>query len=525
MRVDELTSYAWDVRLTLTCLQGIVNRAQPQLYLIHDHYDDLWLDWLRQRGDVDKIEQLEVGQVFARFLPAVSQMFVTDPAVPASINVATMLAAVHGGLVATPAIAGQFPLAMGAYPDSIKDGMDLRDMKWEKDIDAYRWAYKMLGGSLSRQAIAVLEPSEVSIRDYLVEFKIPILWMSGAEDKEKNPKASPKEEEDFAQATLMQWPPNIPCIGWPGSGNEPQEGIGESRGVDIISQCAKFEICSAYDGYSPTVTNASVHSGTTATLTQSTPPVRLQRDKVYFAFVRSDGDGPNFVRHYYRKLYDDSSHGNVPIGWQLGPTACDWFPDIVEYYYKKARPGDYFVNALSGVGYIHEDIYAENYPPEQREEIWREFIRLSSVYRARISTRVLSTFSEMAPERLKQLAGISGIDGIFANYGRTHATTISNVVTEIEGRPVFRAVNDHASPTFQNLTYTLPARRDTEAYMVNQIKQWTPPERPTFLHVFLANWVLHTEMAENIVKALGPGYVAVRPDQLVDLYQQARGRH
>jgi len=28
-RMGELTSFAWDVRLTLTCLQGIVNRSQP----------------------------------------------------------------------------------------------------------------------------------------------------------------------------------------------------------------------------------------------------------------------------------------------------------------------------------------------------------------------------------------------------------------------------------------------------------------------------------------------------------------
>jgi hypothetical protein len=28
-RMGELTSFAWDVRLTLTCLQAIVNRSQP----------------------------------------------------------------------------------------------------------------------------------------------------------------------------------------------------------------------------------------------------------------------------------------------------------------------------------------------------------------------------------------------------------------------------------------------------------------------------------------------------------------
>ena len=68
MRLEELTSHDWDMRLTLTCLQGIVNRSQPRLYLVEDRYDELWLDWLRERHDVDLIEWLEVGQVFERFL-------------------------------------------------------------------------------------------------------------------------------------------------------------------------------------------------------------------------------------------------------------------------------------------------------------------------------------------------------------------------------------------------------------------------------------------------------------------------
>src|SRR5258707_15604118 len=92
MRLGELTSHDWDMRLTLTCLQGLVNRSQPRLYLVEDRYDELWLDWLRERGDVDEIDWLEVGQVFERFLPEVKVMFVADPRIPATVNVATMLA-------------------------------------------------------------------------------------------------------------------------------------------------------------------------------------------------------------------------------------------------------------------------------------------------------------------------------------------------------------------------------------------------------------------------------------------------
>jgi hypothetical protein len=62
-----------------------------------------------------------VGQVFGRFLPEVRTMLVTDPAIPASVNVATMLAAVHGRLVATPLTAAQYDLPKGTLPDSWED--------------------------------------------------------------------------------------------------------------------------------------------------------------------------------------------------------------------------------------------------------------------------------------------------------------------------------------------------------------------------------------------------------------------
>ena len=512
-RLEELPFNVRDLRLTLHCLQGLVNREQPRLYLVQDRYDELWLDWLRERGDVEEIEWLDIGKLFERFLPAASCMFVTDPAIPASVNVATMLAAVHNGVVATPGMAGMFNLSMGAYPDSQKVGGDLRTMHWRKDVEAYRWAFTQIGESLSRRAVAYLDPGTEAVRDYFVEFKIPIVWISNPNDQSR-PHASFFEERDFVREVFMQWPANIPCMGWP-----LETGIGEWEGVRLASECAKFEVCSGHDGYSPTVTNLSVHSGTTATFHQSVPPApQLERDKIYYAFVRSDGDGLNFQRHYYRKLFADPQHGRLPLGWHIGPTAADFQPDILDYYYKHAGPGDCFVNALTGVGYIHEDNYADNYPPEQREKIWREYLELSGTYRKRIDASVLSTFAEMAPERMERFASIPGIQGVFANYGRTHVTTLENQVTLSAGKPVFRAVNGGAS----DYTFTPTGRRQAEATVINQVRQATPEQRPAFMHVFLANWLSHMEMVENIAKGLGPGYIAVRPDQLPALFVKAR---
>lgn len=519
--LGELTSFGWDLRLTLSCLQGIVNRSQPSLYLIHDHYDELWLNWLCERGDLERVERLDVTQVFERFLPQVSRMFVTDPAVPASVNVATMLASAYGGLVATPLTAGQYNVSVGRGSSSTKDGLNLGHMHWKKDLDAYRWAFQTLDGSLSRQAIAILDPAQTALRDYLVEFKIPIMWISGAQDVKEYPLASPGEEKEFAREILMKWPPNIPSLGWPGS--PPQTpGIGEDPGIRLGSECAKFEVCTAFDGYSPAVGNLSVHSGTAATLSQTIPPIKLQRDKVYCAFIRSDGDGMNFVRHYYRRLFDDPRHGEVPLGWQLGATVSDLMPDLADYYYKHARPSDCFVNALTGVGYIWEEWYARGYPLPQRQRIQHDYQQLSAVYRQRIDASVMSTGNEMPPKLLELFATEKGIEGIFANYVRSKETTLDNLVSEVAGTPVFRDVMGAASWLSGNMDFTPYAQKETVTHVIDIIKRWTPAYRPAFLHVGANNWLRDLGMLADIVKGLGPDYVAVRPDQLVSLYRQHR---
>lgn len=521
IKVQDLFTLGWDLRLTLTCLQGIVNRRQPRLYMIFDDYDELWLKWLCERGDVDNVRWLSIDQAFARFLPEVSCMFMTDPSVPATVNVATMLAGVYNGLVVTPNTFKQYNLPFSGGAGFPGKGMDLQKMGWKKDLDAYRWAFHTLDKQLSRQAIAILDPTEVAFRDYLVEFNIPTFWISGPEDVAGNPAADPEGEKEFARAIMMKWPPNIPCLGWP-SGGYKESGIGEDPGIRLASECAKFEVCTAFDGYSPTVGNLSVHSGTSATLSQHTPPIALERDKVYCTFIRSDGDGMNFVRHYYRALFDDPNHGEVPLGWQLGPMLADLMPDIADYYYKHARPGDCFVNALTGAGYIWEEYYAKGYPASERQRILQEYQQLSAVYRGRIDASVMCTGNEMPREILELFARENGIKGIFANYVRSEETTTKNLVSECAGTPVFRDLMGLASWLSADLDYTEYSKRETVQHVIDEIRHWTPTGRPAFLFVGLNNWLRDMEMLKSIVAGLGAEYVAVRPDQMVSLYDQSR---
>ena len=62
------------------------------------------------------------------------------------------------------------------------------------------------------------------------------------------------------------------------------------------------------------------------------------------------------------------------------------------------------------------------------------------------------------------------------------------------------------------------------AGLVSDIRRWAPPQRPAFLYVSLTNWFTRMEYAEAALAQLGPGYVALTPEQLVALYTQWRTR-
>ncbi len=100
---------AYDTLIFLTTLQGVVNRDDPQLYLYHDHQrletpgvDAFWLaryqekgapyGWLAQTEIIELANLTELLDIFADDLEG---LVLWDPAVPATLNVATTIAGIE----------------------------------------------------------------------------------------------------------------------------------------------------------------------------------------------------------------------------------------------------------------------------------------------------------------------------------------------------------------------------------------------------------------------------------------------
>lgn len=205
-------------------------------------------------------------------------------------------------------------------------------------------------------------PCDLRLRDRVAEFGVPLFWIGSGYEP---------DEAQLEEELLLKLPPNIPCLGWPYAACNPDRGIGEHMGGTLASECAKFVVRSGFETVSRTVSNLSVHSGTTGAVGHPNAPLPPLEARACVSFTRSEGDGPSFYRECDRALWDDAHHGRFPMGWQQGPTPCGIMLDTLDWYHKHATPHDSFVNALTGLDHIHEENCAHLYLPERREVIWR----------------------------------------------------------------------------------------------------------------------------------------------------------
>lgn len=154
----------YDTLVFLATLQGLVNRDRPRLYLNHDHQrldtpgiDAFWLAKYQEAGQpyswlaetrIIKLETLD--EVLTTFAAEVEGLVLWDPAVPATLNVATTIAGVENlavlragseieseittRLSVKESLVGMFKPGVAVLPDSTTPSSG------SPKTDAYLWA-------------------------------------------------------------------------------------------------------------------------------------------------------------------------------------------------------------------------------------------------------------------------------------------------------------------------------------------------------------------------------------------------
>ncbi|GIO36861.1 hypothetical protein J41TS12_17220 [Paenibacillus antibioticophila] len=145
-----------DIRLLLATLQGIVNRAEPRIYLLENEEEGK-LTWLKDLR-VPYVLHDDVWTIVKKYKNELKGLIIYDPEIPDSINVATTLAGLKDAVVVSPELA----VKLQAAPYKLKVVQDLRG-KFKDRLDAYTWQYEHLWDKTTQRMLVGLSPN-VSIK-------------------------------------------------------------------------------------------------------------------------------------------------------------------------------------------------------------------------------------------------------------------------------------------------------------------------------------------------------------------------
>lgn len=500
--VADIRNFPPDLALLMISLQGVVNRQTARIFLITGGNDQMWANWLQERGDVQQLTKLDTIaalQLIHTFRTEISGIVVVDPAVPATVNVATMLSGLDQLIIAYPSFAEKY-----AHEYDLPIVADLRG-RFANNAEAYSWAFTNLWPRLNHFALAMLHPECLAPRDIIIQQKLWVWWQSGSADGGSI--ANRMAELQTTMRVLQSSPVNIPVFGYPWHGDG--VGLGENGGVTLFSQYGKFLLPADLAG------NLSVHRSAQPTRLPLNPPVSVAdaatiAGKTYASVIFSDGDNLQALLNYFPRYWADPQNRQVPIGWTISPSAWEMMPAVVDYLAQHRLPGDYFVAAVSGIGYVYLEEYGRSTPDP--EGAVREFLALTNDYMNKMGLTMIWPMATAGPVKdaiLQQYATqLDNLTAIFPDYGQKISDYAKvNQIVRVGNRniPVFHAVSGRKE--------YLAA--DLHAFL-------TSAPKPAFIQLFLCNWFYNQAELAALGSVLGSDYLLVRPDELARLYLSAQ---
>jgi hypothetical protein len=503
LEVYDIHRASLDTKLTVTTLTGLINRAQPRVYLLESGDDAFWLRSALSsvpRSAATAIGEAVLDALVERYRDVVRGLIVYDPRLADTINVATTLAGQRDAIVVAPQQVQHLHSAFELSPL-----VDLRNYGWRTRLQAYDWAYHNLLPTASTRLVAGLNPVQKSLlRSFLVATRTFVYWLD-ARSYLPDLSEGVQSERGLMQRILSHFDPGAAHLGW---------FIDESSGVQLTSKAALPVLASDH------FTNLEVW---TAVKSQggrrdfSAPTKTPEKDKVYVSFTFSDGDNLQYDQHRMLHLWEDRLRGSFPVGWTLSPLLIEAAPAIAAYYARTATSNDEFIAGPSGAGYI--------FPSEWPDEQLDAFLERTGRFMQDMNMRVLEVLDEGTLQSsglplLKYLlhTGMSftnearqdsyvrvlapyGLRGIISGAG------VSNGQWKIvDGVPLYHNVGlaYNADKAFRLITHA--ARAQTA--------------RPLFLNVYLLAWNITLADVQRVIERLGAGYQVVLPGTLLRMLRE-----
>lgn len=458
-------------------LKGIVNRTKPRIFSYEgDAFAEGPYTWLQSLG-LSYTEHSDKWGLIAKYRNEIAGLIVYDPAQIHTVNLATVLARNRRALIASPLLLSR----LTAAPYNLPVLLDLRG-QFSSKLQVYQTLYNTYWPNLNHRLLIGLNPDvhKAALREYATALGTAVIWL--------DPNIA--AESSLLNSFLSSMPAGSNYMGW-----WPEEAPGVQRASQYGIATIASDWCS----------NLTMHSGTSRTVTvKPTPPKPVLQNKIYVAFILSDGDNLQYVEHLMRKLWNNPDRGSVPIGWTLSPAMLDAMPGALNYFYQTATDNDNLISGPSGYGYV----YPNSFPNQQR---LNQFVAKTEDYNRRAGFRVTTiwntitggidqnvgqSFATFAPSLLGLTAQNTGGGLTIYNNSLPGMALSCNYCTGEQ------AMKDHIATAAAGWNGTAPR------FIIIQAQPWTDVKPTNF---------------KNVANSLNDDYIVVRPDHIFQLIREANG--
>lgn len=483
-----------DERVALTCLQGLLAREQPRLWLIRNQEDPFWMEWHRTKGHVDRFETVtNWTALFKQYGGSVKGAIIPDPQLFRGDLLAVNVAACEDAIVTSPQLAERLGL---------KIKLDLRG-RFKTYAEGLQWLWGNYQDKFNPHLCDFRHPGLLMYGtfDYSYQWRALMFWVAGSEEETKSG-VDRMAEHRLVAKILSEMPVNGVCVGFPAHGKG--EGMGEPPGVELLSRYGKSLVCNNHGG------NYSILSGfNIARLDPPKPPAPppLDRNKVYIALNMSDGDNQILWPRFFRGYFQHSAMGKFPLAFGMGPAIRELQPGLAQWYYEHATPTTEFFADVSGAGYMQPDHFAEAYV--NREKVWTNYLQWTRRLMEPLGQRTIRTVGGSDENVTRYANALPFCHSIFADMGRYSGRSgITNLTYSLPSRmPVFRSVTSW--------------RYGKEGFL-REIREQVGTHRPAFVNGFVHCWTFTMDDLAMIYEQRDPDMVFITPSQLAALYRQVR---
>lgn len=458
-------------------LKGIVNRKQPRIFSYEgDAFAEGKYTWLESLG-LKWNEPADKWSLITKYRSELSGLIIYDPAQIHTVNLATLLAKDKKALIVSPALLSR----LSSAPYNLPVLLDLRGQFTSK-LEVYQALYDTYWPALDHRLLIGLNPDthKAALREYATALGAAVVWLDPAIPAESS----------LLNSFLSSMPAGSNFMGW-----WPEEGPGIERASSYGISTIASDWCS----------NLTVHSGTSRKVNlKPLPPKPSLQNKIYVAFILSDGDNLQYVEHLMRKVWNNPDRGSVPMGWTLSPAMLDAMPGALNFYWQSSTANDNLISGPSGYGYV----YPNSWP---NQKLLDQFVSKTENYNRRAGFRVVTVWNTITGG-INQNVGQSFAANASSLLGLTAQNTGGGLTIYNSSLPGMalscnyctgdQAMKDHIATASAGWNGTSPR------FVIIQAQPWTNITPTNF---------------KNVAASLNANYVVVRPDHLFQLLREANG--